>query len=259
VFRPYTLVGIGNEEVWLQAGDRASGYSMGIGRDFLASSFPSSTFSMLQEFLESLRHNVLLIHFSQRARCEAEWMLRRMLREDRSWPELFWVSMRLTLGQFLLLCYQQWRCNENEKEGVSAGAESVVNLLREYVDGHLNEDFGLKQLSQRAGYAPSYLSSLFSRVNGQGLTEYISRKRIACAQHLLRSSNLKIVEICYRVGFKDLAHFNRTFKKFVGVTPNEYRQSDDFDPLQADTVPVYVRESPAPFRQLQVARMPQTA
>jgi AraC-like DNA-binding protein len=187
--------------------------------------FPPPVFPSLLDFCEELHGALIHIHFSQRARCEAEWLLQRMLHEEDATPEFLWTSMRLTLGQFLLLSFQQWLLQEKDKELVSADAESVVRSLREYIDGHLNEDFGLKRLSERAGYAPSYLSSLFSKVNGQGLTEYISRKRIEHAQQLLRASKLKIVEICYLVGFRDLAHFNRTFKRFVGVTPNGYRRS----------------------------------
>jgi AraC-like DNA-binding protein len=136
------------------------------------------------------------------------------------------------------MCYQQWLFAESKVQPVSADAENVVRSLRTYVDQHLDEDFGLKSLSARAGYAPSYLSGIFSRVNGQGLTEYISRKRIALAQELLRDSKLKIVAICYRVGFRDLAHFNRTFKRFVGTTPNQYRQSDVPQP-PLDATPAY--------------------
>jgi AraC-like DNA-binding protein len=243
VFRPYTLVAIGRQAVRLQAEACISGYSLEVGADFLASSFLGTTLPMLDEFLDLLRHNVVVIHFSQQARCEAEWLIQRMLREDRNSPEFFRAAIRLTLGQFLLLSYKQWLKKEQGRETVSAGAESVVNLLRDHIDEHLNEDFGLKQLSLRAGYAPSYLSSLFSRVNGQGLTEYISRKRIVGAQSLLRNSSLKIVEICYRVGFKDLAHFNRTFKRFVGATPNQYRQSNEHGMLPTEAAPYPKTES----------------
>jgi AraC-like DNA-binding protein len=160
------------------------------------------------------------------------------MRDDRTSPEVFWTSARLTISQLLLTCYQQWLLAENKAQAVSAEAENVVRWVRSYVDAHLNEDLGLKRLSTRAGYAPSYLSGLFSRVNGQGLTEYISRKRIALAQELLRASNLKIVEICYRVGFRDLAHFNRTFKRFTGATPNQCRQSVVTQPGEAPAHPI---------------------
>ena len=160
------------------------------------------------------------------------------MREDCNSPEVFWTSARLTISQLLLTCYQQWLLAEDKVHTVSADAKSVVRWVRSYVDEHLNEDFGLKRLSARAGYAPSYLSGLFSRVNGQGLTEYISRKRIALAQELLRGSNLKIVEICYRVGFRDLAHFNRTFKRFTGGTPNQCRQSAAAEPRDAAAHPI---------------------
>jgi AraC-like DNA-binding protein len=78
------------------------------------------------------------------------------------------------------------------------------------------------------------------------LTEYISRKRIALAQELLRATNLKIVEICYRVGFRDLAHFNRTFKRLTGATPNQYRQSAAAQPVHTVPSPAILHPSQPP-------------
>ena len=57
----------------------------------------------------------------------------------------------------------------------------------------------------------------------------------ASAQDLLKHTNLKIVEICYRVGFKDLAHFNHTFKRFVGISPNQFRQYGSWEALPAES------------------------
>jgi AraC-like DNA-binding protein len=245
--RPFSLIGLGPADVLVETQERIAGVSLEMPFDMMPGLFPPPVFPSLLEFCEELRSALVCIHFGQRARCEADWLLQRMLHDESAAPEFFWTSMRLTLGQFVFLAFQQWLLQEKDKERVSAGAESVVRSLREYIDGHLNEDFGLKRLSERAGYAPSYLSSLFSKVNGQGLTEYISRKRIEHAQQLLRTGNLKIVEICYRVGFRDLAHFNRTFKRFAGVTPNRYRHSGARVVLHVESPPPAV---PGPRRAL---------
>jgi AraC-like DNA-binding protein len=177
-----------------------------------------------------------------------------MLCEDRTLSEIFLASIRLNLEQFLLLCYRQWRFSYHNTERISPDAEHVIRALCDYIEQHLTEQFGLKGLARRAGYSPSYLSSLFSRATGQGLAQYISRKRIAFAQELLHSTNRKVVEICYDVGFRDLAHFNRTFKKVVGVTPNQFRElshtfhEDSFCRFSSQSYPIFEAPSAGAVR-----------
>jgi AraC-like DNA-binding protein len=212
---------------------------------FLQNSYTDPLFAPLQQFLQQLTEPILHIRFSAQARSEADWLLNRMVCEDRTHSEIFLASIRLNLEQFLLLCYRQWRFSHYQTERISPDAEHVIRVLCDYIEQHVTEQFGLKQLARRAGYAPSYLSSLFNRATGQGLAQYISRKRIALAQELLHSTNMKVVEICYDVGFRDLAHFNRTFKKVVGVTPNQYRElshafhEDSFSHFPSQSYPVF--------------------
>lgn len=205
--------------------DSIRGYRLKADRDLVMTCLPEPLPASFSQFLHHLNAPLTCLRFSQRGRSDAEWFLHRLMWEQDDSSEVAWASIRLTLAQFFLLCYREWTSTGRDNEVISTNGESVVRLLREYIDQHFHEELGLQLLSRRAGYAPSYLSSLFSKANGQGLSEYISRKRIAGAQQLLKSSELKVVDICYRVGFKDLAHFNRTFKRFVGIPPNQYRRS----------------------------------
>ena len=214
-----------NTESSVEVLDPIRGYQLRADRDLVMTCLPEPLPPSFSQFLQHLNAPMVCLRFSQRGRSDAEWFLHRLMWEHDDSSEVAWASIRLTVAQFLLLCYREWSSAGRDNEVISTTGETVVRLLREYIDQHFNESLGLQQLSRRAGYAPSYLSSLFSKANGQGLSEYISRKRIAGAQHLLKSSDLKVVDICYRVGFKDLAHFNRTFKRFVGIPPNQYRRS----------------------------------
>lgn len=229
MLRPHTLLSVGAEQVRIQSEEPVAGYRLEVADEFLKCSFLNSILPPADGFLGRLRQPALHIRFEPRTTCEAEWLLQRMFREDENEPAYVWAALRLLLDQFLLLSRQQWILNQGEREEarhrVSAEAESVVSSLRDYIDRHLNDSLSLKELSDRAGYAPSYFCTLFSRVNGQRLTEYINQRRVSRAQELLRGSNLKIAEICYQAGFNDVAHFNRTFKRVVGITPNQYRQA----------------------------------
>jgi len=52
---------------------------------------------------------------------------------------------------------------------------------------------------------------------------YLVSQRIKAAKDMLGNSDLRVSQIAYQVGYNDIAHFNRSFKKLVGVSPKEYR------------------------------------
>jgi AraC-like DNA-binding protein len=71
----------------------------------------------------------------------------------------------------------------------------------------------------------SYFSEKFKQATGMNFVEYVARARIEKTRNLLQNPNLRISEIAFEVGFQSLSQFNRAFKKVVGQSPSEYRQS----------------------------------
>ncbi len=212
-----------------------SGYKIQVTSAALREFQSDSLFAALRPFLECLENSILHLHFGAADRCEIEWLLSQMMRaEDQRDEEISITWFRLLFGQFLLRCYRNWQTGSREFKGISRNGEDVVRILQRYIDDHLSESFGLAQLAQKAGYAPSYLSSLFTKATGQGLTEYICENRITRAKELLGSTNLQVNQVCYDVGFRDLAHFNRTFKKMVGITPRQYRHMRNSETAEAE-------------------------
>lgn len=222
--RPADLLILHGAPAELRAVRNLCGYHLCVSAGFLRAFHSDALFAPLRPFLAVLEDPFLRLRFAAGERCEAEWLLSRMEHaEDRGNPEFSSTSLRLLFGHFLLLCHRQWSDGQPDARSISTSGEDVVRILKSYIDEHLAESFGLTQLAQKAGYTPSYLSSLFTKATGQGVTEYICRNRIARAQELLGSTQLKVMQVCYDVGFRDLTHFNRTFKKMVGVTPTQYR------------------------------------
>ena len=70
-----------------------------------------------------------------------------------------------------------------------------------------------------------YFSKLFKRNIGSNLSEYINLKRLEMASALLREGDKSIENIGYEVGFNHKSYFHRVFKRYYGVTPEEYRRS----------------------------------
>jgi AraC-like DNA-binding protein len=106
-----------------------------------------------------------------------------------------------------------------------------VNLV-EQVKAFIHENY-MKPVSldQAAGVVyitSSYLSRLFSEVEGCGFANYVARVRINEAKKLLQSRRYKIYEIADIVGYKSFKHFLKVFKELEGITPAQYRENSLF-------------------------------
>jgi AraC-like DNA-binding protein len=201
-----------------------SGYELLIPRLWIerfAEQLPLASFS---EFLWSLRTRDVQLRLDAQGQAEAEWLLNRMLAEKAVETDVSRISMHLTCGQFLVVCLRYWGKSKGTPSTVNPSSEDVVLAVRDYIDEHLTEDLGLARLAHRAGYAQSYFSTLFARATGQHVTDYICGSRLEKACELLARTDAKIMKVCGESGFRDLAHFNRTFKKVIGVTPSQYRR-----------------------------------
>lgn len=83
----------------------------------------------------------------------------------------------------------------------------------------------LQSVSEKVYIAPTYLSSLFKINTGKTFIEKLTQIRIEKAKDMLVSTHMKNYEVAEKVGYKDSRYFSQIFKKVVGVTPTEYRES----------------------------------
>ncbi len=102
----------------------------------------------------------------------------------------------------------------------------LVRRAKQIVLERLSDDVSVASIARELEIHPNYLSSLFSRAEGITLSEFITAHRIDAARRLLRLPGVKVYEVAERVGYQSVAHFNRTFKRRVGVSPKRYQLSD---------------------------------
>ena len=98
-----------------------------------------------------------------------------------------------------------------------------------FIDTDLSADLSLRTISQALNISSSYLSTSFKKETGQTLTDYINRRRISHAKHLLKSTSLQIQTVAQHCGIVDVHYFSKVFKKIVGITPKQYRQNVNED------------------------------
>ena len=105
-------------------------------------------------------------------------------------------------------------------------SNKLIEQALEYIEEHLYEqNLTLKSIASKIYVNESYLSRIFKRETGEGLIEYITRKRIEQSIHLLNTTDLKAYEIAEQIGINDPHYFSICFKKQVGVTIKEYKKS----------------------------------
>ncbi len=88
-----------------------------------------------------------------------------------------------------------------------------------------NEELSLEKVARECGFSKYYFSRIFKKYTGKTFKTYLIDLRINKAKDLLLNSELPISQICYEIGFNDLSHFNRVFKKKVGCSPSEFREN----------------------------------
>lgn len=92
-----------------------------------------------------------------------------------------------------------------------------------YIDVDLSGDLSLHTLAEMQNISSGYLSALFKKEVGVTLTDYVNSRRVKQASQLLRSTVLQIQTIAQYCGIPDVNYFSKTFKRYLGCTPKDYR------------------------------------
>lgn len=99
-------------------------------------------------------------------------------------------------------------------------------LLDDYFIGDAPQKEGLptvKYFAEKVFLSPNYFGDMIRKQTGKTASDYIQDKIIDLAKQALLSSGKTMTQIAYDLGFQYPQHLSRTFKKVVGLTPNEYR------------------------------------
>lgn len=98
-----------------------------------------------------------------------------------------------------------------------------VYRIADYIEEHLAEDLRSEDLSRIFRYSSNYIGQMFKVEFGCSLNDYINKKRIEHAKKYLRHETLTVSEIAYKVGYNDVHYFCTLFKRYVGITPKQFR------------------------------------
>ncbi|MBE6611836.1 MAG: helix-turn-helix domain-containing protein [Ruminococcaceae bacterium] len=108
------------------------------------------------------------------------------------------------------------------------GLPEFTLRMSEYIAKHYTEEITMEMLCEKFSYHPSYFCRLFKKHFGKPFFNYLEEYRITQAvDHFLKNpdSRIPIGELAARVGFPNYSRFSHSFKKIVGMSPTEYKNS----------------------------------
>ena len=103
----------------------------------------------------------------------------------------------------------------------------LANVTK-YIQDNYREKISVREISEKFYFSLPTLFRRFSREFDCSPVEYINRTRMSNAAHLLKHTNMLLKEVASAVGIDDQYYFSKLFKKQFGVSPREYRRSEEF-------------------------------
>ena len=101
----------------------------------------------------------------------------------------------------------------------------IVKQALMFINLNISSNLTVKRVAQEVSLSPDYLTRLFKKELGVNIITYINRKRIHTSLELLKNTNLSIEEIGDLIGLSNTSYFYTIFKREIGVSPKQYRNS----------------------------------
>lgn len=179
-----------------------------------------------------------VLRLSMRERGYAEDLLRRMAKEWLERADGYELCLRALFVQLFIYVGRLLSERREQEDAGQPSAHPRIAEVARYVaercaaptaqkcdEGEDGKAVTLAAVARRFGLSPYYLSRAFRRETGFTFTEYVSAVRLKEAQRLLRETDARVVDIAALVGYRNLSHFGRAFRRFAGCSPLQYRKS----------------------------------
>jgi AraC-like DNA-binding protein len=177
----------------------------------------------LQPFLDRSDHYFGYIPMGPLLIDKAVSIISALKKELSEKPDGFWpCRSRSHLLELLFLIFKVYHGQETDlhRQVDNTPAGKAIH----YIHCNYADKISVDKLCERFETNKTTLNRAIRQFTGCSVIEYVNKTRIQNACLLLRDTSLPVLEILYRSGFNDTAHFGRIFKKYAHLSPSEYRR-----------------------------------
>lgn len=103
--------------------------------------------------------------------------------------------------------------------------KSTMERVVQYIQANYSQELRLEMLANIFGYNSAYLGKVFHQYTGDNFNNYLDRIRITEAKRLLSIDGYKVYEVAEKVGYTNINYFHNKFKKYVGISPLNYKKA----------------------------------
>ena len=127
-----------------------------------------------------------------------------------------WLAAQLLLGVKKVPTWHQSLSGERI-------SDRRVRRVLEYVEAHVSDRLDLEVLAREAGISHFHFLALFNKAVGTTPQRYIQQFRMQIAKTMLLSTEKRVLDIAFSIGYRSAAHFGAMFRRDCGETPTEFR------------------------------------
>jgi len=157
---------------------------------------------------------------------KAARLIERIAAQRGSTDPAHFLKNRMCFSELMVLLMEAGIAQaRSQLRSGSGNGRNYCDLACAYIGDHLHKRIRAQDVAAYAGISYNYLSKLFPRHLGMGLTEYIHREKIRYAEQLLTEGIRDQAELTEAVGMEDIKYFRRIFRRYSGVTITQYRKT----------------------------------
>lgn len=199
-----------------------------IGENISLTDMDSSLFDFayLEPFLVSTDALLPRLHLAGKSQVKVEELLLDMLSEYEQEMKYYEINIKADLLKLLAIVAREYENQGNpEHNKLYEKYRDAIYSAINFVEQNYTSKLYIEDICKIAMMSQAYFSRLFKFITGKTFVEYINSLRIRKAIEMLRESDATVTDICFSVGFNDIAYFNRVFKKETGLTPKQYKHA----------------------------------
>lgn len=185
-------------------------------------------FAYIEPFLVSETHIKPRLNLTGRTQLDVEDILSESKKEYEEKKSGYILLVKSLLLKLLVIVGREFTksLSESEQQPAFGYQRNAILGAVKYINENYMEDLNADEVARKFLLSPSYFRYLFKSITSRTFTEHIHAIRISKAIEMLKTTDMRVLDISYEIGFNNVNHFNKVFRQQTGITPLQYRKSN---------------------------------